>query len=130
MHLGLPRVRVIQESSIHVIPLSLKRTKLLHIDTILFCYLYRVTVGEGVAVVLDLHNLDHYLHAFTYPDWKHITSFGKRGEAPEEMLSSIHPVKKYTLDRPIYGIDINEQTNTITATEVNSNNPIIQFKIS
>ena len=58
------------------------------IDTILFRYPYRVTVREGVAVVLDLHNLDHYLHAFTYPDWKHITSFGKRGEAPHEMLSA------------------------------------------
>ena len=58
------------------------------IDTILFRYPYRVTVREGVAVVLDLHNLDHYLHAFTYPEWKHITSFGKRGEGPEEMLSA------------------------------------------
>ena len=31
---------------------------------------------------------DHYLHAFTYPEWKHVVSFGKRGEAPEEMLSA------------------------------------------
>jgi hypothetical protein len=58
------------------------------IDTALFRYPSRVTVREGVAVVLDLHNLDHYLHAFTYPAWKHIASFGKRGEGPEEMLSA------------------------------------------
>ena len=32
--------------------------------------------------------MDHYLHAFTYPGWKHVVSFGRRGEAPEEMLSA------------------------------------------
>ena len=40
-----------------------------------------------------------------------------------------NPVQKYTLDRAIYGIDINEKTNTIVATEVESDDPIIEFKI-
>lgn len=42
---------------------------------------------EVIAIVMDLHNTDHYLHAFTYPQWKHVVSFGRRGEAPGEMLS-------------------------------------------
>lgn len=40
-----------------------------------------------------------------------------------------NPVQKYTLDRAIYGIDVNEQTNTIIATEVESDDPIVEFKI-
>lgn len=62
--------------------------QVISLDTILFRYPFRVTVRDSVAVVMDLHNLDHYLHAFTYPGWKHIASFGKRGEAPGEMLSA------------------------------------------
>lgn len=62
--------------------------QVIDLDTILFRYPFRVTVRDSVAVVMDLHNADHYLHAFTYPGWKHIVSFGKRGEAPEEMLSA------------------------------------------
>lgn len=58
------------------------------LDTILFRYPFRVRIHEDIAVVLDLHNADHFLHAFSYPDWKHIVSFGSRGQAPEEMLSA------------------------------------------
>ena len=58
------------------------------IDTILFRFPYRVTVKDGVAIILDLHNSDNYLHAFSYPEWKHITSFGRRGKASNEMLSA------------------------------------------
>lgn len=62
--------------------------QVIHLDTALFRYPFRVAVREGVAVVMDLHHADHFLHAFTYPGWKHIASFGKRGEAPKEMLSA------------------------------------------
>lgn len=37
---------------------------------------------------MDLHNDSHYFYAFTYPEWKPIAPFGKRGEAPGEMLSA------------------------------------------
>ncbi|MDR1913021.1 MAG: TolB-like 6-bladed beta-propeller domain-containing protein [Clostridiales bacterium] len=57
------------------------------LDTaVLFRYPYRVKVREGLAIVMDLHHTDHYFHAFTYPEWKHLVSFGKRGEGPEDML--------------------------------------------
>lgn len=62
--------------------------RIIPLDTILLRYPFRVAVKDGIAVVMDLHNMDHYLHAFTYPGWKHVVSFGKRGEAPEEMLSA------------------------------------------
>lgn len=57
-------------------------------DTILFRYPFRIRIQDDIAVVLDLHNTDHFLHAFSYPDWKHIVSFGRRGQAPEELLSA------------------------------------------
>lgn len=62
------------------------RAQVIHLDTALFRYPFRVAVKDGIAIVLDLHNADHFFHAFSYPDWKYMTSFGKRGEAPEEML--------------------------------------------
>ncbi|MDR1098351.1 MAG: TolB-like 6-bladed beta-propeller domain-containing protein [Tannerella sp.] len=58
------------------------------LDTALFRYPFRIVVKDGIAVVMDLHNANHYLHAFTWPGGKHIASFGQRGEGPEEMLSA------------------------------------------
>lgn len=56
------------------------------IDTVLFRYAYRMRIQEDKIVVFDLHNADYYYHVFTYPDFKYISSFGKRGEGPEEMI--------------------------------------------
>lgn len=58
------------------------------IDTVLFRYPFRITVKDSVAIVMDLHNMDHYLHAFMYPTWVPIASFGHRGNAPDELLSA------------------------------------------
>lgn len=57
-------------------------------DTVFFRYPYRVTVRDSVAIIMDLHNDNHFFYAFTYPKWEPIAPFGKRGEAPEEMLSA------------------------------------------
>ena len=64
------------------------RAEAIPLDTALFRYPFRVTVRDNIAMVLDLHNMDNYLHAFTYPEWAHIASFGKRGNGPEELLSA------------------------------------------
>lgn len=56
------------------------------IDTALFRYAYRMRVQGDKAVIFDLHNADYYFHVFSYPGFKYISSFGKRGEGPEEML--------------------------------------------
>ncbi|WP_373150437.1 BF3164 family lipoprotein [Bacteroides eggerthii] len=52
---------------------------------------------DSLAIILDLHPESYYLHSFTYPEWKHITSFGKRREGPGEILLAdvsefVHPI--------------------------------------
>jgi hypothetical protein len=37
---------------------------------------------------MDLHGTDYFCHVFHYPGFRYFASFGKRGEAPEEMLSA------------------------------------------
>lgn len=80
------------------------------LDTILFRYPFRVAVQDSIAIIMDLHNADHYLHAFTYPGWKHVVSFGKRGEAPEEMLSAEN-IQFVSLDS-IWALDANKMEIT------------------
>jgi hypothetical protein len=35
--------------------------QVINLDTILFRYPFRVTIRDSIAVVMDLHNIDHYL---------------------------------------------------------------------
>lgn len=58
------------------------------IDTAVFRYPFRIRIDKDRVIIMDLHNLDYYYHLFTYPDFKYLSSFGKRGNAPEEMLSA------------------------------------------
>lgn len=56
-------------------------------DTAFFMrYPYRIDIKDSLAVVMDLHNDTHYFYAYTYPGWKPITAFGKRGQGPQELL--------------------------------------------
>ena len=63
-------------------------TRSVPLDTALFRYPYRICVQGDKAVVLDLHGTDHFFHAFRYPGFCYLSSFGKRGDAPEEMFSA------------------------------------------
>lgn len=92
--------------------------QVINLDTILFRYPFRVTVRDSIAVVMDLHNIDHYLHAFTYPEWKHVVSFGRRGEAPEEMLS-VANIQFISLDS-LWALDPNKME--ITRWEISPSN--------
>ncbi|WP_455966878.1 BF3164 family lipoprotein [Bacteroides fluxus] len=56
--------------------------------TALFRYPFRIRVQGDRAVVMDLHGQETFFHLFHYPDFSYLSSFGKRGEAPEEMLSA------------------------------------------
>lgn len=58
------------------------------VDTALFRYATYLRVQGDVAVVFDLHNADYYCHTFTYPEFEYISSFGKRGEGPDEILTA------------------------------------------
>lgn len=64
------------------------KAKVQPLDTALFRYPFRIRVQGDKVVVMDLHGTDYFCHAFHYPDFRYLSSFGKRGEAPEEMLST------------------------------------------
>lgn len=59
-------------------------TQEISIDSCLFPLSLPVAVKDSIAIIMDLHNDSHYFYAFTYPEWKPIAPFGKRGEAPEK----------------------------------------------
>ena len=61
--------------------------RIVPLDTALFRYPYRFRVNGNRAILEDLHGVDHFFHLFTYPDFRYLSSFGKRGEGPEEMLT-------------------------------------------
>ena len=57
------------------------------LDTALFRYPYRLRMNKDRVVIEDLHGLDHFFHLFTYPDFRYLSSFGQRGQGPEEMIT-------------------------------------------
>ncbi len=67
---------------------TLSLAKAISCDSVYLRYPYRVEIKDSLAVILDLHPDSCFLHAFTYPEWRYITSFGRRGEGPEEVLSA------------------------------------------
>lgn len=62
--------------------------KVIPLDTALFRYPFRIRVQEDKAVVMDLHGTDYFCHAFHYPSFRYMSSFSKRGEAPNEQISN------------------------------------------
>ena len=66
---------VIEELQGRVVPL----------DSVFFRYPYRLEVRGDRVVIEDLHGPDYYYHLFTYPAFRYLHSFGKRGQGPEEM---------------------------------------------
>ena len=63
--------------------------QVIHLNTALFRYPFRVAVKDGIAIIMDLHNVDYFFHAFSYPEWEYMTSFGKRGEDPKKWYRQI-----------------------------------------
>lgn len=77
----------------------------IQLDTALFRYPFKIAIKESVAIVMDLHNTDYFFHVFSFPGWKYQTSFGKRGEGPEEMLSA--DCFRFTSPNSIWTLDSN-----------------------
>ena len=67
---------------------TLSQAKAISCDSVYLRYPYRVEIKDSLAVILDLHPDSCFLHTFAYPEWRYVTSFGKRGEGPEEVLSA------------------------------------------
>ena len=61
--------------------------EVIELDTALLRYPFRIRIKGDKAIVMDLHGLDHYGHLFQYPSFQYLSSFGKRGDSPTEMLS-------------------------------------------
>lgn len=76
--------------------------EIIELDTAIFRYPFRIRVDGDKAIVMDLHNEDYYGHLFHYPDFKYLSSFGRRGDSPTEILSMenvrIQNSKVWTLD--------------------------------
>lgn len=87
-----------------------RQTKVISIDTALFRYPFRIRVKDSIALILDLHHPDYYFHAFTYPAWKPIVSFGRRGEGPDEMLSA--ETFRFVSSDSIWALDANKMQLT------------------
>lgn len=62
------------------------RAEMVPIDTALFRYPFRIRTQGDTVVVMDLHGADHFFHAFTGEGLDYLSSFGKRGEAPTEVI--------------------------------------------
>ncbi len=81
--------------------IALKAT-VVKIDTALFRYPFRIRIANNRAIIMDLHNADYFYHLFNYPGFKYLSSFGKRGQSPKDMLSAenfrINGSLLYTLD--------------------------------
>lgn len=60
----------------------------LQLDTALLRYPFRIQVKGNKVVLFDLHGVDYYFHLFSYPEFRYLSSFGQRGEAPKEILSA------------------------------------------
>lgn len=68
--------------------ITLSQAKSISCDSVYLRYPYRVEINGSLAVILDLHPDSCFLHVFTYPEWRYVTSFGSRGEGPEDILSA------------------------------------------
>ena len=76
--------------------------EVIELDTALFLYPFRIRIEGDKAIVMDLHGPDCYGHLFRYPAFQYLSSFGRRGDSPTEMLSMenfrFHNHKVWTLD--------------------------------
>ena len=61
--------------------------EVIELDTALFICPFRIRVEGDKVIVMDLHGIDYYGHLFQYPGFQYLSSFGRRGDSPTEMLS-------------------------------------------
>ena len=99
--------------------------------------------GEGVQTLNSIKGFsdvvvtDRYIYApFEGSVVRDELEMYKQGKEPEDGCRSIYvfdlkgnPVRKYTLDKPIKGIYVDEGRGTIFATCVESDDPIIELRI-
>lgn len=95
------------------------------------------SIPIGIMGFSDVKVTDRYIYAvFQGVRFKDKIAAYQRGENQEDGGRFIYvfnlkgiPILKYTLDCAIYGIDVNEENNTIIATQVKSDDPIVLFNM-
>lgn len=80
--------------------------EVIELDTALFRCPFRIRVEGDKAIVMDLHGIDYYAHLFQYPSFRYLSSFGRRGDSPTEMLS-IENVRFY--NHQVWILDANKR---------------------
>lgn len=91
----------------------------------------------GIKGFVDIQVTDDYIYTvFDGMSWKERDKFYERGMAAPKGGHFLYvfdlegnPVRKYTLDKNILGIHIDEKTNIGIATCAESDNPIVTFKL-
>lgn len=83
--------------------------EVIKLDTALFRCPFRIRVEGDKAIVMDLHGIDYYAHLFQYPSFQYLSSFGRRGDSPTEMLS-IENVRFYS--HQVWILDANKRELT------------------
>ena len=87
--------------------ISLKGEKISLSDTVLMRYPFRIRQDGDYLYLLDLHGTETFFHIFDKTDYKHIASFGIRGEGPEEVLQGMNI--RYVSTDSIWTLDSNKR---------------------
>lgn len=95
------------------------------LDGTRFRYPFRVKIEGDKAILMDIHNMSSYFHLFTYPEYKHVISFGRNGEQPDEMKSAENVRFR---DNKIWTLDANR--NRLCKFEISGDSVIKQKDIT
>ncbi|MCC8197650.1 MAG: TolB-like 6-bladed beta-propeller domain-containing protein [Tannerellaceae bacterium] len=93
-------------------------------------------IPTGIMGFLDVQITDQYIYTVfdgqTFKDINKAVMEGKRLPSGGKNIYVFdhegNPVRKYILDQYVSGIDVHEEERIIFATDVNSNEPILQFR--
>lgn len=90
----------------------------INVDSLYLRYPFRIKHRDSIALILDLHHPEYFYHLFSYPEFKHKYSFGRRGEAPTDILSAEN--FRFLSDEGMYGLDANKHLLTNVSFENDS----------
>lgn len=88
--------------------------KTVETDSVMFRYPFRIKHKDSLVIIMDLHHPDYFYHSFMYPRFEYLSSFGKRGQAPEEILSAEN--FRFS-DNNMWGLDANKHLISMMSVE-------------
>lgn len=100
---------------------------IINIDSLYLRYPFRIKHRDSIAIILDLHHPDYFYHLFSYPAYKHKYSFGRRGQAPNDILSAEN--FRFFCNDGMYGLDANKHLLTQVSFE-NDSEAVLNKEIS